>query len=356
MKRDYATPVLSLAIFAAACGMMIDTNNAAQANTVAAYDLPDADTVLAAGVKAVGGQKAVDNIKTLHVKSTMSMMGMQINMDQAWSRDGGRLITTKMPMGESTMGTDGTTAWMKTPMGYALVSEEQAKQMESQTGMFMFMLDPKNFAKDDLKSLEVVGEEEFDGKNCYKLHYIGDDDDKEGFVFFDKDSGLPVGSTQQDGGEDGDKSRMLLKDWKEIEGVKFFHVVSMEITPGKNSPMSGPGGQPSKMEGEIRVDELSVNTLDADHFALPEEVKQKAANQPKPGEPVAEIKLEDLSEEQQMEAEKMLNGIRQTQGTGMIKQVLSSMEAGLPHMPPDRQKMMQYLVQEMKKEIASRGG
>jgi hypothetical protein len=66
----------------------------------------------------------------------MSMMGMQVNMEQAWSRDGGRFVSTKVPMGEQTMGTDGKTAWVKSPMGYQLATEEQTDQMNGQAAMF----------------------------------------------------------------------------------------------------------------------------------------------------------------------------------------------------------------------------
>jgi hypothetical protein len=283
----------------------------------------------------------------------MSMMGMNMQSEQSWSREGGRMMKMNMMGNEMLQGSDGATAWTKSPVGYALATDEQKEQLESQSGMFMFMIDFKKFAKDDMQSLEVVGEEEFDGRKCYKLHFTARDE-KEGHVFFDIESGLPAGFTQIEEGEDGepgDKATMLLKEWKEIEGVKFFHLVTMEVEPGPNSPAGGMVDPDGKMRAELRVDEMQINTLKDDHFALPDEVKKLVASA-KDAENAPEIKLEDLTPEQQEEATKMIDGVKQS---GMVKQVLPQLEASIPQMAEERKAMMQYIVQELRKELKAKG-
>jgi len=324
----------------------------AAAHAAAPAELPSVEAVFENCVKAVGGQDAIDKIKTLHVKSDMSMMGMQIKLEQMWAREGGRLVKMNMPMGEMHMGTNGKTPWMKTPMGYQLAGADEAKQMNSQSGMFMFMIDPKTFAEDELGKLEVVGEEEFAGKKCVKLHYVDDEGD-EGDVFFDTESGLPVGFANN--ASDGSKGTMLLSDWKEIDGVKFFHLISMEMEPAPGSPMSrpGPDGKPAKTTGEIKVSTLEVNTLNDDTFKLPAEVEQlakdaEATKSDAPTDTASEIKLEDLTPEQQKEATKLIEGMRRVP-EGMRADTIRQLESSLPTMEEGMRKYMQYVVQELKK-------
>ena len=318
-------------------------------------DLPSADEIFASCVKAVGGQEAVDKIKTLHVVSTMKMMGQEMNMDQSWSRDGGRLVRMTMPMGEMLMGTDGKTAWMKGPMGYVLATHEQASQLKGQAGMFMAMLDPKSFARNDIGKLEVVGREPFNEIDCYKLHYVSNDG-KDGDVYFDAATGLPVGFEQQAPNPRGGKNLLKLSDWKEVEGVKFFHTMTM-VMPGDGPVMPGPKpDRANPSTGEINVTKLEVNTLGADVFELPAEVKKLADSSPRDPQLGGEIKLEDLTADQQREAAQMIEGIKQTPGTARIKQMLQPLESSLQMMPPERQKMMRYVIQELKKELSVRGG
>ena len=327
-------------------------------------DLPSVDDIYENCIKAAGGREAVDAVKTLHAKVTVSMMGMQMPSEQSWSREGGRMMKSTM-MGEMIAASDGTTAWNKSPMGYALASEQEAEQLESQTGMFMFVIDFKKFAKDDMQSLEVVGEEAFDGKPCYKLQFTSKEENQ-GHVYFDKETGLPAGLTQQEKneqGEPGDKATMFLKEWKEVGGVKFFHLAAMEIEPAPNSPSAGMAGADGKIHAELIIDELEVNTLDAKHFELPEEVKalvKEKESQPEPAadddsgatDPAPEIKLEDLTEENQVEATKMIENMKKS---GMIKAVLPQLESGIAQAEGDTKKMIQYVVQELKKELEAQG-
>jgi hypothetical protein len=367
MTVKHTTSLLPIALLAAVAGAAIAISVIGQPASAspaafAPAELPGVDTIYENCIKAAGGRKAVDNVKTIQADTTMTSDQGQVQFQQSWSRDGGRLVRVSMPQGEMLMGTDGKTAWMKSPMGYMLAPPDQADQIESQAGMFMFMIDFKKFAKDDMQSLEVVGEEAFQGKDCYKLHFTTEDE-KDGHVYFDKESGLPVGFSQEEQGEDGqpgDKSTMLLKDWKEVEGVKFFHLVTMEVEPGPNSPARTMAGPDGKMHAEIKVNELKVNTLEPEHFALPEEVKSLAKSQPveddDDGDDAAsEIKLEDLPSEQQAEATAMVDNMKQ-QPPGMLKQLISQLESGIPHMEADRKLFMQYVVQELKKEVASREG
>lgn len=313
--------------------------------TAAAADLPSVDSILADSTKAIGGRKAVDAVQTLRVTSTMSMMGQTMESEQSWSRDGGRLTIMKMAMGEMAMGSDGETAWIRSPMGYMLAGEEQATQINGQVGMFMFLLDPRSLSTSELQSIEVVGKEVFGGAECYKLHYT-DADGGEGHMFFRTGNGLPAGF-QTVSPHTRERTTMRLSDWRAVSGVQFPHLMTMEMAAGQ----AGTNTQ----SGKIRVSKIEVNTLKKDHFALPAEVRRMAdeiAAGPKPG---AEIKLSDLTPQQQEEAKQLLEGLKQAPASTQ-RTAITNLESGLQWMPEEQRKVMQYVVQEMKKELRKQGG
>lgn len=358
----------SLALLAAVAGATIALpaiTPVVSASPRAAAELPTVDAIYEHCVKAVGGHEALDKVKTLRAKSTMSMMGMSMQAEQCWSRDGGRMMKMNMG-GESILATDGKTAWMKSPMGYMLAPEDQAEQLEMHTGMHMFMMDFKNFAK-DMKNLEVVGEEEFHGKKCYKVNFAGEDENEKGSVYFDVESGLPEGIMHTMSDEDAgstDTATMLLSDWKDVSGVKFFHLVTMEIVPGENSQMSGMTDPDGKIRGEIKFSTIEVNALADNFFELPAEVKKLVADQPKADEDAPtstpadngaspEIKLQDLPADQQAEAQKLIEGAKRS---GQVAQTLPFLEASIDQMDPSRRKMMEFVVQELRKEVKSGEG
>lgn len=314
-------------------------------------ELPTLDEVFANCTKAVGGQEAVDKIKTLHVVSSMTMMGQEAGMEQMWNRSGGRLVKMDIPgMGSMLMGTDGKTSWMKSPMGYMLTSDEQTAQLRGQAGMFMSLLDPKQFAKEDLGEVKVVGKESFNGADCYKLHYKGIDGN-EGHIFFDTKSGLPIGFMQNET-DMGGTSTMTLSDWKEVDGVKFFHSVKVVMGEGNDAPADSPEPQmTSEQRVEMKVTSIKVNALTEEAFALPEEVK--AMTEPKKNDAGAaaatdRIKLEDLPEDQRKEATDMVEHFRKL-APAQREQAATGLQMGMAFIPAEQQKMMEYVLQELHK-------
>lgn len=312
-------------------------------------DLPSKDRLLADIVKAVGGREAVDRIKSLRTVVKLDMMGTQMEIDSSWAREGGRLMNTKTPMGNMKMGSDGKTAWMTNPMtgAFMLITDEgQKQQLDGQSGMQMMMIDPERFEKEDLDSFEVVSRESFNSVDCIKCKYVDETDKKEGFMFIDAKTNLPVGFEQTADSPRGPmKSTVLLSDWKEVSGVKFFHVMKM----------SAPGQMSGGMQGTFTV--VEVNKLEADAFKLPPEVEALAAQKGDAGGGgAAEIKLSDLTPEQQAEATKQLDAFRTLPNAEALKSARQTMERIIPMMPEDKKKPIQYVVQELTKMIAEKGG
>jgi hypothetical protein len=302
-------------------------------------ELPSVDEVFASAIKAVGGEEAVREIKTLHAIFEMDFQGQKIINDTSWSRDGGRLSKMSVPgMGEILQGTDGVTAWRKSPAGYTLLKGVEAKQFEGQANMYRMVLEPDSLAKEDAQSIEVQAREEFSGADCFRIHYISKDS-QEGDVFFNAETGLLVGSRQTSQTPRGAQTTtMTLTDWQETAGVMFFRTVNVQTGGGTNmAPMA------------LKATTLEVNTLPADAFALPDEVKKLAEAQ-KPEAPAAgEIKLSDLGPAEQSQATEMIDGIKGAGDASIVKQTISSLQTAAQHAPEPQKKMYQYVIQELTK-------
>lgn len=318
---------------------------AAPACTGHATDLPTVDEVIAGAFKAVGGREAVQSITTLRSVFEMDFGGQKVTSDNSWSRDGGRLAKMSMPgMGEMVQGTDGKVAWRKSVMGYTLLEGKEAEQFESQSNMFRMVLEPDRMAREDSESIEVQARESFAGKDCYRLHFLSKEK-QEGDVFFDADSGILVGSRQTAETPRGrNTTTMTLADWEEAGGVKFFRTINVDSTGGMSmGPMV------------MKVTALEVNSIGADAFILPEEVRKlAAASAAKPAE--GGIKLSDLAPALQARATEMIEGLKKAGTSQVVKQALSSLETAAKYAPEAEKKMYEYVVQELNAFVKSLEG
>lgn len=329
---------LAAAVMVLGAGFIPAQAVSASAACVALAENPTPDELFDKAIKAVGGKEAVDAIKSLHAKMQAEMMGMELQMENKWSRAGGRLHKIVLPFGETLMGTDGKVKWKQDMMGYALLEGDEAKQFDNQADFFGVVLDPKTRAKRDAKSMEVKGKETFEGVECFRLNMIGSDDEVVD-LFFNAETGLPMGSRQKAETEMGPMtSTALFAEWKPEAGVKFFRTIKIKTD------------NPMMPEMELKITTLEVNKLSDDAFALPEEVKKLHADKdkPKPAEP--EVKLEDLPSDQREQA-KMIIGQMTEGGAAAIKQQLPQLEQGVRYAPEELRTMLKYIVQELKKEL-----
>jgi hypothetical protein len=135
---------------------------------------------------------------------------------------------------------------------------------------------------------------------------------------------------------------LTVSDWKAVKGVRFFRLATIEM---EDATIEG--------GGELRITGLEVNTVEPERFALPEEVVALKNAAPAADE---EIRLEDLSAEQQAQASAMIAEGTRSPGTDEISAMIQGMEGSLNLMPPDQQRMFRYVVQELRRELERRGG
>lgn len=309
-------------------------------------DLPSLDKVFENAVESVGGKDKLEQIKSVHTVLTMTVMGTDIKMENKWGREGGRFSSNESPFGNSEMGSDGKVAWMKMPGDrYVLLDEQQADQLDSQASMHMNLLDPE-LMREDMEEMEVVAQEEFDGKAAYKVRFDPKESEGSGFMYFDMRDGRPLGMTQTEQTPMGQQTTTItLGDWKTIEGVQFFHLMKIE--------------SPAMPEGSVdmKITKLEVNKLGEDAFELPDEVKQLAANaensEEAGGEGSAdagdEIKLEDLPETYRERARSMVEQMK-AGGADAITRTLQQLEQMIDSVPEgDDKQTLRYVIQELKK-------
>lgn len=309
-------------------------------------NLPSIDKVFADAVESVGGREKIAEIKTLHTVMTMTVMGSTITTVNKWSRDGGRYNSNESPFGNSEMGSDGKVAWMKMEEDrYVILEGAQAQQLNEQASRHINLLDP-NRMRDDMEKLEVVGREPFGETPAFKVLFEPKDSQDGGFMFFDVRDGRPLGMTQTSETPMGSQTTTVtLGDWKTIEGVQFFHKMTIE------SP-SIPGGSV-----EMKVTKLEVNALGEDAFELPKQVKELSANEGNDAgntdggtaDAGNEIKLEDLAESHQERARLMIEQLK-SRGREAVDRMLPNLEQTLASLPDgDDQLTMRYVIQELKK-------
>jgi hypothetical protein len=314
---------------------------------------PTPDEVMERAVQAAGGRQALDRIKTLQMIMAVNMPGLEMQLETCWSRDGGRLYRATLPMGETRMVSDGKLAWMNNPTGgYLLLSDEQARSLDQQASMFMHMLDPKAQTGASMKSIGNAGKQTFANKECWRLHYVLSDG-REGDVFFDVASGLPVGferiETQH---SKPARARCTFGEWKPEGEVQFYRQFRMETSLEGAVPM------------DMAVTKVAVNTIDKTVFAAPQEVVALAAKSPRAAAtapsaataPKKEISPNDLTPEQLAKAIQVLEGFKGTGDVNAMKQMLQRVEPILGKVPENERLAVEYALQELKKEIARLGG
>ena len=316
--------------------------------STATLDDPTADQIMAASVKALGGREAIFKIKSLRTVMTMSAQGAEMQLESFWSRDGGRMSKTVLPQGEVLMASDGKVGWMKSPAGYVLLDEKQTEDLNNQAGLFMNMLDPQKALAERKGTAENAGKETFADKECWRVH-IKRGDGKESDIFYDVATSMPVGGLSvEKKGEVEIKSKMSLGDWQDEQGVKFFHVMKIETTGAQTTAI------------EMKVTKVEINTLDAATFAMPEEVKKLADARPAATAPAAAavpvITFESMNAEQQKIAKQALDGMLQSGDVEKMKLMVKQLEPMLGMIPANERLPMQYAIQEVKKEIAKKGG
>lgn len=300
-------------------------------------DARRAEKILADSIEAMGGKERVKQIESCRTVARMTVMGQSLDIEGFWSKNGGRVLLMKTPLGAMEAGSDGSIGWQKTPAGVQIISDEQRDGIENQASFHMPMLTMPERLHHEFATFEARGEAEFEGQPCWKIFFEDKDDAKDqGHLFFSKESSLPVGIEQKRTGPQGreEVTKVLFLDWKPVGDLKLFHKMAMSsATPGSSA--------------EIIFETIEFNKVDPAVFAVPEEVKAKA----KAASEAEAKKLEDFTPEQQKQIREMLAGLEQVNDPAMLDQTIRSLEQAIAYMPEDEADMYRYVVAQLKAKV-----
>lgn len=242
--------------------------------TDAAKNLPSAKDIFEKHVKAIGGKDTILKYSSKHIKAAISspmMPGAEMQLEIFAAKPNKMVYKVSTPQGDMTSGYDGKVAWANSPMigGAQILEGEQAQSVIEQSD---FYEDIKEISK--YKSAETLDLVDFEGKKCYKVRVVKNNG-MESNEFFDSESGLQIGATQErkDMGTPMEVTT-LFQDYKEFGGVKVPTKMVMR--------MMG-------MEQTITLSSVEYDKVPDSTFDLPAEVKalldKKPDNIPTTGTP-----------------------------------------------------------------------
>ncbi len=155
-------------------------------------DLPEAVTIIARYIEAVGGEDALLKTVSRHIKGTFSVpsQGVEGSLEMFRSIPNKLLIRVNIPsMGEMTQGFNGQVGFTSNPMqGASLLEGNQLKQISGIADYYTELHRAEKFT-----SMETVELTEFQGKPCYKVKLMSKAG-REYAEFFDQQTGLLAGN------------------------------------------------------------------------------------------------------------------------------------------------------------------
>jgi hypothetical protein len=232
--------------------------------TPPAADLPDAEAIIKDAVTAMGGKKAFDDIKSSHMKMTMTTPIGPASMESWIVGDSFKLVMTQMGH-DRLAGGNKDMAWMQDPMSgqWHLIEAAQGKEMRQTASVYNMIVD----MKERYSSIKTISKANFHDNMCYAVECIGEDSTD--VYYFNADKKYLEGiKTITEGGPMGPPETTIL-----MSDRKTFGEVTVPTTMSMNQ-----GG----MDIVMTIDLLEFNGVEAAKVAMPEEVKKltEAANAP----------------------------------------------------------------------------
>lgn len=155
-------------------------------------ELPTAREVIDRYVSAIGGSAAFRSINSMRARGTFEITGQQLSgeLEMMASRPNKLLTRVRIgPIGQVEEGFDGKVGWSIDPMrGPSLVTGRSLDERADEA-----WFDAPLHGDDHVKSMTVVGKEEFDGRPAYRLKVVAVRGTEQ-FELFDVENGFQVGS------------------------------------------------------------------------------------------------------------------------------------------------------------------
>lgn len=170
-----------------------------------AQNVPTAKQVIDNYITALGGKQKLESVKTLTMKNTLSVMGM--DMEGKTVKKDNKFKSTQTMMGQEMVqmfdGEKGYANQMGQKMDF---TADQVAKMKTAKIIEALAMDPAK--------IKTVEKKQIDGKDFYVL---SSDDTKS---YFDVKTGLLEKS-------EGDKGTMTITKYADVEGIKFVEEMTL---------------------------------------------------------------------------------------------------------------------------------
>lgn len=214
-------------LMTAACSVHANASIATVAGqpTAAAQTLPDAKDLFEKHIQAIGGRDAIKKHTSLKFTGTLKIPSMNYSaFTTIWQVAPATMVMYTEPPGggRGEVYTDGVDAWefMPTPGGgskWTLYTDSRKADTLFSADFYGDVEYDRRYAK--IQTVELT---DFNGRSAYKVFAeatLG----KQFFLFFDRDSGLILGShTVQSEGGQTIPIIMVYEPYKDIDGVKYI--------------------------------------------------------------------------------------------------------------------------------------
>ena len=232
----------------------------AQAQTV--------DEILENYFENTGGLEAWKALEGIKINAKVMQQGIEFPLEIYQLKDGRQMTKVTFQGQELKQGVyDGEVLW-----GTNFMTMKAEKSDAETTANFKLNTNdfPDSFIgyKDKGYTAELVGTEEFDGTETFKIKLIkepvtvdGNQEDDVQFYFFDTENFVPLGmqSEIRSGQAKGMTQEITFSDYQEVDGLYFAFAMTQGLKDGQSSPMT--------------IESIELNPeVDDSIFAFPEEV------------------------------------------------------------------------------------
>lgn len=177
------------------------------------------ETVLSNYINAIGGKSNIDRVNSVYTTASATLQGMQLGMEMKMTNDNKMsqaILMGGMPLQKTVF--DGQSGYTMAQGQKIDFDESQIKDMKESTGLFPELNTP---------SATLVGVENVDGQNTYAVSYGSSK-----VSFYEIETGLKIKdeTTQEVNGMQM-KSSIAYSDYKEVDGIKFPHTLTVTAGP-----------------------------------------------------------------------------------------------------------------------------
>ena len=213
-------------------------------------------------IQSIGGRKSLNKITSFQLHGVMRLPDGKpaVEIDLA-TKEGGKVlgVLTYLGVGQSRFGSDGSTAWEQNLNGqneatWEIISDQALSTKVRQTNWLEWF----TTLPTTLHTTKFLGEEVFDGENCWKLRINPDDSNTE-IAFFSTATHHPRGRRTTERTNAGDITLdVYFRSWEHVGKLLLFHEIV--FSQGKDN------------EVIFKIDRIVLDTAKNSLFELPEQI------------------------------------------------------------------------------------